>query len=1217
MITRQTRITRLLVPLLLLMAAHAPRATAISGFVSADTTWSGTVNVTGDIVINSTAHLTIAQGTRVYMRAGNSDFDFQDGLNNLCDIIVKGALTIDGGTVPGDSVFIESKTLSGPSQPGDWGYIFFVPPSFDTISSITGCTIRHGTRNLYLYLSAPPIAHCLFEDALFSGLYADSSNTGNITDCIFRDNGQYGVNMTGSSPVMLRCTFTANGGAPNTAFGGLNLENCRGRVAQCTFTSHIDGSNAIALDNSTTAIARNTFTSNAGVSVFVRNGSQGVPIDSCTFTGGKIGISTFGPANIRSSTFTNNAIGIEVVSNPVPTIGGGTLATACTFRNNPTAVRDTVLGVLAVPAPLNDWGATSEDSVWALVHGGVGASPWTDPTKTQVIKSAAYGLLTGSVTWSGAVTVRGDIYIAPGAHLTIDPGTVIRMQVPKSSWDTLSTNAFGTAGESDVIVAGTLTVNGGTAPGDSVTFTASDPLVGNDWGFVHFVQGSNGTVFGALSEFARVGFQTDNCSPSFSQCTARNNFDAGFRCQNGGAPLLSLCEAIDNTFLGVQVKDGTTAVVTGCRASGNPTGFDAENTAATFDNCTSEQNGNEGFVAINFTGSLRGSTLLNNAVYGIRTVNSPGATFGTQAQPNDITGSLYAVWNFSATILVQCPYTYWGTTTEATIVGKLRGPVNYSPWSDATHTTLFTSTKFGTLQGNTTWLGVTNVYGDIIVPTGVTLTISPGAQVKFQGGFTAFDDPRGTPGVCDIIVDGVLQCSGTPSTKITFTSTFAAAGDWGRLLLLGASNDSSRIEYTNVFGHNGVRLVNVAPTLTGDSLGAGFDTTLAIVGKTPNGSNVGIASPVFSNGVGLSLTGATGVLAAYRVSNGGVGVAINGGAPSLTNLWVNNARTGVRFDGSTSAVLTSSTVQSGQANGVGLHVNGASRPRIDDCIIKTTATDTVAAIGVKVSGVGGRPDLGGGRWGSPGGNAFVGFDGSPRFAVADSSAPSDTVWAMSNWWGTTNAAFVPARIIDKADNASLGRVLYTPILLTDPTPAALWSLTRAPLARATVRWSGEPRAIVTIWRADGARALADWPAGFAEIGRGMTNAQGSGEFTDSSARAAQTYTYALTTLGLEEAGPVAWVPLTWNAAVTPLSLRLTQVLGGDLSFRVTLPAGERATLRAFTVDGRLAATLLDGDLPAGESSVRWTRPASFPAGIYLFGLQTEHGDAWLRNLVLR
>src|SRR5262249_31264107 len=158
-------------------------------------------------------------------------------------------------------------------------------------------------------------------------------------------------------------------------------------------------------------------------------------------------------------------------------------------------------------------------------------------------------------------------------------------------------------------------------------------------------------------------------------------------------------------------------------------------------------------------------------------------------------------------------------------------------------------------------------------------------------------------------------------------------------------NDSTRIEYTNVLSHTGVRLVNVAPYLAADSIGAGTDTSFAVVGTTPSGTSVGIAAPIITGGVGLALTNATGVLAGSRVSSGTTGIVVNGGSPSLTNMWVNNAPTGVRFAGATSATLTNSTTQSGKANGVGLHVTDASRPRVDVCVIKTTAADTAAAIG--------------------------------------------------------------------------------------------------------------------------------------------------------------------------------------------------------------------------------------------------------------------------------
>lgn len=65
-----------------------------------------------------------------------------------------------------------------------------------------------------------------------------------------------------------------------------------------------------------------------------------------------------------------------------------------------------------------------------------------------------------------------------------------------------------------------------------------------------------------------------------------------------------------------------------------------------------------------------------------------------------------------------------------------------------------------------------------------------------------------------------------------------------------------------------------------------------------------------------------------------------------------------------------------------------------------------------------------------------------------------------------------------------------------------------------------------------------------------------------------------------------------------------------------LPAAGHARLRIFGADGRALATLLDRELPAGETQVVW-RPAGLNSGVYLARLEAPSAEATRKLLLIK
>jgi uncharacterized repeat protein (TIGR01451 family) len=221
----------------------------------------------------------------------------------------------------------------------------------------------------------------------------------------------------------------------------------------------------------------------------------------------------------------------------------------------------------------------------------------------------------------------------------------------------------------------------------------------------------------------------------------------------------------------------------------------------------------------------------------------------------------------------------------------------------------------GSLTTDETWSGtfVHVIAGNVEVPSGVTLTILPGAVVKFDSLQTMTID-----------VGGTLVAQGTVAQPITFTSirddsvggdtngdgnaSTPAAGDWSQILNRGAATfDHTQVLYGSGVGSTGVTsgaihndggTVTFADSLLAQAFYDGLDTvggTLVVTNSVFTGAQRGLVS-TFSGG-NVSVVNCT-------FDNNGIGLLAHaGGSFTLTNSIVTDSlQVGVASDSGTQQV---------------------------------------------------------------------------------------------------------------------------------------------------------------------------------------------------------------------------------------------------------------------------------------------------------------------------
>jgi hypothetical protein len=308
----------------------------------------------------------------------------------------------------------------------------------------------------------------------------------------------------------------------------------------------------------------------------------------------------------------------------------------------------------------------------------------------------------------------------------------------------------------------------------------------------------------------------------------------------------------------------------------------------------------------------------------------------------------------------------------------------------------------GTLSSDTVWTN-DRVYiaNNVIVDTGVTLTIQPGTVVKFN--------PNRA-----MVVKGTLIADGTPESPIRFTSAAdnPAPGDWGGwysgneggIIFASSSHPAQFDTNGNYQGGSIIRyaIIEYSKGLTLQDAAPFIDNNLIWQNSGSGGAMfyngyMGVSQPIISHnriisnpGLALNVQQGQAIVRQNLIANNGGGLFVTDNQTVISNTITDNGGGGC--DPADGTICLASTTSSTRLTGNNIYANRTA------------------------------------------------YDVAMRFDATQS------INATGNYWGTTDQAMIQSRIYDSNQDLNVGTVNFVPFL-TEPEPTAppiLYQLSLSP-----------------------------------------------------------------------------------------------------------------------------------------------------------------------------
>lgn len=266
------------------------------------------------------------------------------------------------------------------------------------------------------------------------------------------------------------------------------------------------------------------------------------------------------------------------------------------------------------------------------------SQPYQLSTSTLVIPTSGTvsGTLTNSVTWGGTVDLTGDVTVAPGATLTILPGTLVRCHAGGDS------RSSGTDASRVEIILNGGTLNAVGTSGSPIVFT-SDAVnkSSGDWYGIRLVAGSV-SLSHFLIEFAVNGLRLEDSDTRFDSYLiehgAIRNSSSYALYQMGSQGTVELNDlTVTNNSNGIQTSG--LLLMRDSRINRNTrTGINGSSYSLTLTNCDVSTNGGPGIQVDSKAVVVQNCTIQANQSYGLYDSYGSVEVRNSQIQRNYGTG---------------------------------------------------------------------------------------------------------------------------------------------------------------------------------------------------------------------------------------------------------------------------------------------------------------------------------------------------------------------------------------------------------------------------------------------------------------------------------------------------------------------------------------------------------------------------------------------------